>query len=367
MGSLTLTAKIKLYPSPEQAAALQRTLSVLRDAKNFVSAFVFEHLVFHYSKLNQVLYYPVREQFGLRSQMTQSTLKTVLAKYQSVKSSGHPFTKISFSRFEYDLVWNRDYSIREQTVSVNSLSGRLRIPYESKGMEHWLSRGGRFGTAKLLCKNRKWFLHIPVTFEIEDPEAVTRIVGIDLGVNQLATVYDSTGKTLFYSGRPVKQKRAKMQALRKRLQACGSKSAKRKLKKLREKESRYVTAVNHAVTKALVSRYGAGTLYVLEDLTGVRRATERVRTKQRYMTVSWAFYEFRKMLEYKAALTGSRVVAVNPAYTSQDCPVCGNRSKESRNRKTHEYHCRACGYRSNDDRVGAMNLCHAGQRLPEPA
>ena len=78
------------------------------------------------------------------------------------------------------------------------------------------------------------------------------------------------GKSAFYSGRPVKQKRANMLALRKGLQVRGTKSAKRKLKKLRERESRYVTAVDHAATKALVSHYGAGTLYVLEDLTGVR-------------------------------------------------------------------------------------------------
>ena len=367
MGSITLTAKIKLYPSPEQVAALQKTLSVIRDAQNFVSAFVFEHRVTRYLELNEALYYPVREKFGLRSQMTQSALKTVLAKYRSVKGSGHPFTKISFSRFEYDLVWNRDYSVRGQAVSVNSLAGRLKIPYEPKRMGHWLSRGGRFGTAKLLCKNRKWFLHIPVTLETKEPETTTRIVGIDLGVNQLAVAYDSTGKTCFYSGRPVKQKRARMLELRKSLQARGTRSAKRKLKKLREKESRYVTAVNHAVTKALISQYGAGTLYVLEDLTGVRRATERVCTKQRYVTVSWPFYEFRKMLEYKAALSGSRVIAVNPAYTSQNCPVCGDRSKKNRDRKTHEYHCRRCGYRSNDDRVGAMNLYLAGRNLSRTA
>ena len=160
------------------------------------------------------------------------------------------------------------------------------------------------------------------------------------------------GKSAFYSGRPVKQKRANMLALRKGLQARGTKSAKRKLKKLRERESRYVTAVNHAVTKALVSHYGAGTLYVLEDLTGVRKATEQVRTKQRYVTVSWCCYEFRKMLEYKSLLTGSRVIAVAPAYTSQDCPICGNRAKENRNRKRHEFQCRKCGYQSNDDRIG---------------
>lgn len=131
MSAVTITAKIKLYPSPEQAAVLQQTLSVLRDAQNFVSSYIFEQKLTNYMKLNTALYHTLREQFGLRSQMTQSTFKTVLAKYQSVKSNGHPFTKVSFSRDEYDLVWNRDYSIRENTVSLNSLSGRLKIPFES--------------------------------------------------------------------------------------------------------------------------------------------------------------------------------------------------------------------------------------------
>ena len=88
--------------------------------------------------------------------------------------------------------------------------------------------------------------------------------------------------------------------------------AKRKLKKLREKENRYVTAVNHAVTKALISQYGAGTLFIIEDLTGIRTVTEHVRFKSRYVIVSWAFYQFREMLEYKAALSYSEVLAIDP-------------------------------------------------------
>ncbi len=86
-------------------------------------------------------------------------------KHQSVKSNGYPFTRSTFSRHEYDLVWNRDYSLRDGMFRLNTLSGRLKVPFESKGMEHWLSCEGRFGTAKLLCKNRKWFLHVPVTLE----------------------------------------------------------------------------------------------------------------------------------------------------------------------------------------------------------
>ncbi len=356
MKSITITAKVKLYPTSEQMIILNKTLSVIRDVLNFVSTFVFGQEGIRYLELDHALYYPVRQQFGLRSQMTQSVFKTVLAKYKSMKSNGHPFSKVSFRNFEYDLVWNRDYSISDQSVSLNTLSGRLHILFEPKGMEHWLHAGGRFGTARLIRKNRKYYLHIPVTLEVESMNILNHIVGIDLGINHLAVSFDDEGNTRFFSGRAVKEKRAKALALRKRLQACGTKSAKRKLKKLREKETRYVTAVNHAVTKALISQYGAGTLFIIEDLTGIRTATEQVRLKSRYVMVSWAFYQFREMLEYKAALSQSEVLAADPKYTSQSCPVCGNTTKANRSRKRHEFCCTACGYRSNDDRTGAINI-----------
>ena len=360
MKSITITAKVKLYPTSEQMIILNKTLSVIRDVLNFVSTFVFGQEGIRYLELNHALYYPVRQQFGLRSQMTQSVFKTVLAKYKSMKSNGHPFSKASFRNFEYDLVWNRDYSISDQSVSLNTLSGRLHIPFESKGMEHWFCSGGRFGTAKLIRKNRKYYLHIPVTLEVENRNILNHIVGIDLGVNHLAVSFDDEGNTRFFSGRAIKEKRAKALALRKRLQTCGTKSAKRKLKKLREKETRYVTAVNHAVTKALISQYGAGTLFIIEDLTGIRTVTEHVRFKSRYVIVSWAFYQFREMLEYKAALSHSEVLAIDPKYTSQSCPVCGNTTKANRNRKKHEFCCTVCGYRSNDDRAGAINIYRKG-------
>ena len=73
-------------------------------------------------------------------------------------------------------------------------------------------------------------------------------------------------------------------------------------------------------------------MFVLEDLTGVRSATEKVRVKNRYVSVSWAFYQFRQMLEYKAELNGQKVIVVDPKYTSQTCPKCGNIEKANRNK-----------------------------------
>ena len=96
MKSITITAKVKLYPTSEQMIILNKTLSVIRDVLNCVSAFVFEQEGIRYPELDHALYYPVRQLFGLCSQMTESVFKTVLAKYKSMKSNGHPFRKYLF-------------------------------------------------------------------------------------------------------------------------------------------------------------------------------------------------------------------------------------------------------------------------------
>ena len=124
-----------------------------------------------------------------------------------------------------------------------------------------------------------------------------------------------------------------------------------------------MTDVNHRVTKALVEKYGSNTLFVIEDLSNVRQVTEKVRKRDRYISVSWAFYQFRQMLEYKATLCGSKVVTVNPRYTSQTCPMCGHVESSNRNKKLHVFKCKTCNYTSNDDRVAAMNLQNKGVTL----
>ena len=99
---------------------------------------------------------------------------------------------------------------------------------------------------------------------------------------------------------------------------------------------------------------------MLEDLTGIREAAEKVALKHRYETVSWSFYDLREKLRYKALRNHSAVILVDPKYTSQRCPKCGHIHKQNRNKKTHIFTCGKCGYQSNDDRIGAMNLYRKG-------
>ena len=121
--------------------------------------------------------------------------------------------------------------------------------------------------------------------------------------------------------------------------------------------------VNHCLSKALVDYYGANTLFVLEDLTGIT-FDEKIlgRTnQQRNDKRSWAFYQFEQFLKYKAEEAGSLVINVSPKYTSQRCLKCGIVDKTQRHHNVHEYRC-SCGYITNDDRIGALNLLELGRR-----
>ena len=363
MEQLTVTAKIQVSVTDSHKALLNETMSVYREACNYVSDYIFQTHDLKQFSINKALYSVLRERFGLKSQMTQSVFKTVIAKYKTILENQNKWITPSFKKPQYDLVWNRDYSLKQNRFSVNTLNGRIKLPYFDNGMEKYFDRMiYKFGTAKLVKKHGKYFLHIPVTCNIEESKIsdICNVVGIDRGINFVVATYDSKHKSGFVSGKSIKQKRAKYSKLRKELQMRRTPSARRRLKAIGQRENRWMQDVNHQVSKALVVNNPKNTLFVLEDLTGVRNATERVRTKDRYVSVSWSFFDLEQKLIYKAKQNQSTVIKVDPRYTSQCCPICGHTEKTNRNKKIHLFTCKHCGYKSNDDRIGAMNLYRMG-------
>jgi len=74
------------------------------------------------------------------------------------------------------------------------------------------------------------------------------------------------------------------------------------------------------------------------------------------------WFELRRQLEYKQAWRGGQVLAINPAYTSQQCACCGH--TERGNRQTqNQFKCVACGYEANADVNGARNILAAGHAV----
>lgn len=112
---------------------------------------------------------------------------------------------------------------------------------------------------------------------------------------------------------------------------------------------------HHKTALALVRDYD--TIY-LEDV----RVANMVRNHSLAKSISdagWA--AFRTILEAKAAWAGRQVIAVPPAYTSQDCSGCGARVPKSLSVRTHI--CPACGLVLDRDTNAARNIQRAGQAL----
>ena len=386
---LAETIKLRLYPTAEQELAFSELSYWYMEACNFVSDYVFSHgFCTNSVRLSAALYSDIRSKFGLKSQMSQSAIRTVTARYQTVdtqmKNQPHKFKcdgkyytfrrditwlqkPIAFRRPQADLVRNRDFSFAEDKergellLSLNTLAGRVRLPFAHSDYfeQKFLNGGWQFGTGKLVCMKGRWYFHISATREVQETqrEDIQHVVGIDRGLRFLAATYDDKQNTAFFSGKKIIEKRNKFDAVRAELQSKGTKSAKRALKRISGRENRWMSDVNHCISKTLVRKYGPNTLYVLEDLTGVSFEEENQHgRKQTHDLRNWSFYDLETKLSYKAKETGGRVLKVDPHYTSQRCPHCGAIVKESRDHDKHVYTCRKCGFSSNDDRVGAMNI-----------
>ena len=381
MSDLIKTIKLRIHVTPEQEVLLRQMTEQYRQACNFVSQYIFDNQFdLTYQSLNKKLYSDLRGLFGLKSQLAQSSIKTTIARYKTVKQQlfQNPYRyKDEDGRWQripktLEWLWNPvffrrpqadlgDYSFVDdgQVLSINTLGKRTKCTFEGEHFAEYLNVSYQLGTAKLVELKGRWYLHIPVTKAVEDfqKECVRHVVGIDRGLHFLAVSYDEQGKTKFVSGKKIATKRHKFQEVRKQLQAKGTKSAKRKLKAISGRENRWMSDVNHQISKTLVQKYGKDTLFVLEDLAGVSFEESNLsRTaKQNYDLRSWSFYQLEQFLTYKAHENRSEVLKVSAKYTSQRCPKCGTIRKANRDHHKHLYSCQ-CGYKSNDDRIGAMNI-----------
>lgn len=400
----TVTIKIKLkLKNPSDADKLVHTMEMFRQASNYISQYIFDHdFLLNQNKIQKAIYHEIRDKFNLKSQFAISAIRGTVARYKTVQTQleQKPFRyntgekdqfgdeiwkkiprdlswlwkPVFFKRPQADLQRNRDWSIlKDGTLSLNTLDGRIKATSICHGFDQYLDGTWKLGLAKILHVGNKWMLHISATKEFLNyqKEQSQHVVGVDRGLRFLATVYDEKGKTVFFDGQKIVRKRRKFKQLRTQLQLKGTKSAKRRLKKIGQRENRWMTDINHRLSKTLVDRYGANTLFVLENLVNVRFATEKVAKDRRYEQVSWAFYQLEQFLTYKAHLVGSEVVDVSARYTSQRCPKCGRINKDNRNHHLHLYQCDRCGYKSNDDRIGAINIQLLGTQyvsgVPRPA
>jgi len=354
---MQLTAKVKLLPTSEQADTLKHTLEVANAACNYISERAWKERSFRQYSLHKLVYYDVREQFGLSSQMVIRCISkvadaftaTVRGTRRSKLDKKRPRTFRQHGAIAYDSRILR-WKLEKSEVSIWAAGGRQHIPFVCGEHQKELLKTQK-GESKLALVDGAFYLL--ACCEIETPEEIeyTEALGVDLGVVNIAT--DSDGE--IFSGGQVNGLCKRHAKLKARLQSKGTKSAKRLLKKRRRKEHRFSQDVNHCIAKKMVGKAeGTGRAIALEDLTGIRGRTT-VRKSQRRQHHSWAFYDLRQKIEYKAELAGIPVILVNPRNTSRTCPVCGCISKSNRPSQS-TFSCVSCGFSGHADTIAAVNI-----------
>jgi putative transposase len=344
---MKLIAQVKLQPDPGQHDALLRTLETSNAAANYISERAWESKTFGQYSLHHLCYYEVRKQYELSAQMTVRLLAKVADAYKLDRK--HQRTFHQHGGIAYD---NRilSWKLAAQTVSIWTVAGRQTIPFVA-GERQLALLAAMQGEADLVYRRGEFYLH--QICEVDEPpvDDVAEFLGVDLGIVNIATDSDGT----VHSSSAVNNVRYRHRSQRAKLQRKGTKSARRRLKKLSGKERRFATDTNHTVSKRIVTAAkDTGRGIALEDLAHIRERVT-VRRVQRVTLHSWSFFQLRSFVEYKARLAGVPVVAVGSRNTSRTCPACGHIDKRNRPSQA-VFSCVSCGFSGLADHIAAVNI-----------
>lgn len=343
---MKLTLPVDLAPDPEQHATLVATMNRFNLACNDIAREAHSRRCANKVALQKILYYRIRTEFGLSSQLTIRAIAKAVNAYKRDKS------KLPTFRLDGGITYDeRILSWKGlEHVSLLTLGGRVLVPVRF-GEYQRARLDRRRGQADLVLRDGKFVLL--VTLDVPEPPVSggPDVLGVDFGIVNLAT--DSEGTN--YSGAVLTDKRLTYEHRRRNLQRNGSRSAKRKLKTLKGKQSRFQADTNHCISKAIVGQAkDTGRNIALEDLEGIRERI-RLRRRQRSQHGNWAYHQLRAFIEYKGRLAGVQVVTVDPRNTSRTCPDCSHIAKGNRpNRDT--FHCVKCGLAGPADVIAARNI-----------
>ncbi len=337
---------VRLDTTENERELLVNTMKKYNEAANFVAGKAFKLKLANKYELHKIVYREVRERFGLGAQSAVRVISKVVEAYKRDRTIKPVFRELGAMQYDQrNLSWKG-----LDRVSLTTLSGRIKI--RTRIGDYQKARADRIcGQADLIYRNGVFYLIAVVDAPEESEYEPKGILGIDLGIENIATDSDRR----IFSGKKVEHVRKKYNRLRSSLQKRGTRSAKRKLKKVSGRERRFKRDVNHVISKAIISiAKGTTRAIAIEDLNGIRsRAT--VRHEQRDRHNKWAFGELRTFLKYKAKREGVPLRIVNPKNSSRECPKC--HYVDVKNRRTrNKFRCLQCGYEEMADYVAATNI-----------
>ncbi len=360
------TFKYKLMPTPEQDQALERVLWCCRTLYN--AALEERKTAWERCRVSVGYYQQKAELPDLKadfpaytevhSQVLQDVLKRLERAFQAffrrlkaVKQPGYPRFqgRNRYNSFTYPQYGNGvvlDGGILSLS-KIGCIPLRLHRPLQ--------------GTAKTLILAREadgWYVCVCCAdVPVVSLPSTGYETGMDVGLKVFLITADGATVASPRHYRKAEQhlNKAQRRLSRRKQESKRRRKAVQLLKRKHQRVRRQRTDFHHQTALLLLRTYD--TLY-LEDL----RVANLVRNPHLAKSISdagWA--AFRTILDGKAAYAGRQVVAVPPAFTSQDCSGCGERVPKSLSVRTHI--CTNCGLIVDRDENAARNIQWAGQVL----
>lgn len=365
---MQLSETVKVYPTEYQKSLITQTMKEYIDTVNgLVSDAMRGHSIAKTTTANVSADLPsallnqcIRDAKSIVRKHYKHCHKTVLKNRSLAKRGSVVRTKapnIPILKKTCCYVNNQNYKIKDDfidfPVMINGKSKRISVSVKLTDRQKALFADAKFGTMRIVTKNHA--LVAQIVYEVTEPKLKSdgNVIGIDLGIKCPAVSYCSDGSVKFYgNGRKNKYMRRHYAYLRKKLQTSKKIKA---VKRINDKEQRIMRDIDHKLSHDIVETAVAHNVKVikLEQLQNIR-STTRTSRKNNHGLHTWSFYRLTQLIEYKARLAGISVEYVNPAYTSQRCPICGS----VHHADDINYAC-DCGFHIHRDLLGAMNICNS--------
>jgi IS605 OrfB family transposase len=376
------TIVAQLHPTLEQVHILRRTIEEHTACFNAVCLEGFTHQCGKSEELHKATYYDLRKRYpDLPAQLVcaarvkaSEAVKSALTwqkkhearypkKVAKAKKQGKETPQFKPVRCPASVLCPIRYDARSywvkwesMTASVATVAGRVQVRFTvPEYAQDYL--GGKVCSADLCYRQGKFTLHIVVNLPEPSIEPSNEVVGVDLGLNRPAVLSNRH----FLGERRWKEQERRLFRIRRKLQKCGSTSAKRHLRKLSGQLFRQRKDHDHVLSKRIVQLSPQGSTLVFENLTNIRatskigrgKNSKTVDTKRRFH--SWSFAQLHSFTTYKAGAHGSVVTKVDPRHTSQMCSRCGYQHRYNR-RSQSLFLCRECSYCLNADLNASYNI-----------
>jgi putative transposase len=283
---------------------------------------------------------------------------TKAAVQEAVIDLGAAFRAFFEKRGRYPRFKRKDgrasFCAANETGTFRAAGERIKLPVVGwVRMREAVRFSGPLRRATVSCEAGRWFVSLMVeTDDVQPVEQPGDVIGVDLGVSALATL--STGEVI---GGPKSHARAlkrlrrrnKAQA-RKRRGSANFRKAKARLARL---HARIASIRRDALHKLTTSLTRTCRLIGIEDLNVRGMAANRHLARA---VMDGGFFEFRRQLDYKARLYGSRIVVASRWYpSSKTCSCCGV-IKETLALSQRTFCCDDCGFEAGRDVNAALNL-----------